>query len=89
MKTYCIFRHECEQNDGRTTIYHSRSYLIMEKVMSISNLNDKEALHAVSHLRSHFKHLPGAEEELKEVVFWVGGRLSYLNQVSFGSLPNS
>ncbi|KAK2463130.1 hypothetical protein APHAL10511_004785 [Amanita phalloides] len=51
-------------------------------VMSISDLNEKEALQAVSQLRSRLQYEPASEKEIKKVVSLVGGRLSYLDQVS-------
>jgi hypothetical protein len=49
--------------------------------MSISDLNEKEALRAASHIRSNWKLEPANEEDLEEIVSLVGGRLSHLNQV--------
>ncbi|KAF8339423.1 hypothetical protein F5887DRAFT_981414 [Amanita rubescens] len=51
-------------------------------VMSISDLKEEEALQATSYLRSHSQLDHASEEEFKKVVSLVGGRLSYLNQVS-------
>lgn len=58
--------------------------------MSISDLNEKEALRAASQLRSNWKLEPANEEDLEESVSLVGGRLSHLNQVSilFRQSPN-
>ncbi|KAF8633274.1 hypothetical protein AX17_004449 [Amanita inopinata Kibby_2008] len=51
-------------------------------VMSISDLNDTEALRAASRFRLYSNRGLASETDLREVVSLVGGRLSYLNQVS-------
>lgn len=53
--------------------------------MSIPDLNENESFGAASHLRSHWKLDPANEEDLEEIVSLVGGRLSYLSQVSIQS----
>jgi hypothetical protein len=59
--------------------------------MSIPDLNENESFGAASHLRSHWKLDPANEEDLEEIVSLVGGRLSYLSQVSIQScqFPNN
>ncbi|PFH52126.1 hypothetical protein AMATHDRAFT_140883 [Amanita thiersii Skay4041] len=54
-------------------------------ILSISDLNDKEALQAASRFRNTSKQKKATKEDLREAVSLVGGRLSYLNRVRFVS----
>ncbi|KAF8806546.1 hypothetical protein BYT27DRAFT_7233914 [Phlegmacium glaucopus] len=51
-------------------------------VISISDLDSREALHAATRIRRSAGRASAAMEEFKSVVSLVGGRLSYLNKTS-------
>ncbi|KAF8891783.1 hypothetical protein BD779DRAFT_1670742 [Infundibulicybe gibba] len=57
-------------------------------VLSIYDLDTNEALHAANRMRISAKRAAPTEEQLREVVGIVGGRLSYLNKVSKASGMN-
>lgn len=57
--------------------------LCTSQVISISDLNNREALHAATRMRCSTSKASIEPEELKSVVSLVGGRLSYLNKVRF------
>lgn len=81
------------KNSSRMTVHQFLSPVTQSKltervkVMSISDLNEKEALRAASHLRSNWKWELANEEDLEESVSLVGGRLSHLNQVRILFFP--
>ncbi|GLB37737.1 hypothetical protein LshimejAT787_0407880 [Lyophyllum shimeji] len=51
-------------------------------VLSIYDLDTKEALHAANRMRVNSKRPLASPEEVKEAVSLVGGRLSFLNRVA-------
>lgn len=53
------------------------------QVISVSDLDTREALHAATRIRRRTGRAPAEPEEFKSVVSLVGGRLSYLNKVHF------
>lgn len=58
---------------------------LISQVISVSDLDTREALHAATRIRRSAGRAPAEPEELKTVVSLVGGRLSYLNKVHFHS----
>ena len=58
-------------------------YLFICQVISVTDLDNRESLHAATRIRRSAGRAPAEPEELKTVVSLVGGRLSYLNKVRF------
>lgn len=52
------------------------------KVLSIYDLNAREALQASLRMRLHARNVVESPEAVKEVISMVGGRLSYLSRIS-------
>jgi hypothetical protein len=72
---------------------HVRSYLLSNvrllttpssclQVLSINDLDKKEALHALTRMRRDVDYQMGTPASIMEAVSVVGGRLQYLNKVS-------
>lgn len=52
------------------------------QVLSIYDLNKREAVHALTRMRKNSKQHGASVENIEEAVSIVGGRLLYLNRVS-------
>jgi hypothetical protein len=54
-------------------------------VLSVSDLEGREAVQALTRMRRDANKKPASPEEIRSIVDMVGGRLSYLNRVSGSS----